>query len=131
MALVTITGSISYDAAHEEFKFGGLTAGEALVAGHAVLIKSDAKIYKAGTSVVTGSTQVAFDGFVMRDYASGDAVTIIGQGNIVMLDGNAGLTVGKELWLSATAGVLSDAKIAGADTPVAKAVSSSAIRVLR
>jgi hypothetical protein len=130
MALVTITGSNSYSAA----KYGltmPLEAGEAIVGGYACYVKSDGKAWLAGTAVATGTTQVAFDGFAMRDYAAGDAVTLIGVGNIVMLDGNAGLTAGKELYLSATAGVLSDAKIAGADQPVAKAVSTSAIRVLR
>lgn len=130
MALIVITGSNSYSAA----KYGltlPLEAGEALVGGYACVIKSDGKAYHAGTSVVTGTTQVSFDGFAMRDYSSGDAVTLIGQGSVVMLDGNAGLTIGKELYLSATAGVLSDAKIAGTDQPVAKAISTSAVRVLR
>lgn len=131
MALVTITGSISYDGAHPGYRQAEATAGEALVGGYACYLKSDGKVYHAGTSVSTGTTQVAFDGFAVRNYAVGDAVTLIGQNNVLMLDGNAGLTIGKELWLSATAGVLSDAKIAGADTPVAKAISTSAIRVLR
>lgn len=131
MALVTITGSISYDGAHPEFRLAEKVAGEALIAGYACYLKSDDKIYHAGTSVATGTTQVAFDGFVMRNYAAGEAVTLIGRDNVIMVDGNAGLTIGKELYLSATAGVLSDAKIAGSDQPVAKAISTSAIRVLR
>lgn len=131
MALITITGSISYSAAHDGFKFVG-EAGEALIAGYACYVKpSDKKIYHAGTAVQTGTTQVQFDGFVVRDYAITDAVTLIGRDNVIMLDGNAGLGSVGDLWLSATAGVLSDAKIAGQDQPVAKAISSSAIRVLR
>jgi len=131
MALITITGSISYDAAHEETKIGGLLTGEVIVAGHACVIKSDGKVYKAGTGIVTGTNTVAFDGFAMRSYGSGDAITLIGDGNVIMMDANAGLTAGADLWLSATAGVLSDAKIAGQDMPVARAVSTSAIRVVR
>ncbi len=131
MALITITGSISYDAAHEETKLGGLVTGEAIVAGHACVIKSDGKVYKAGTAVVTGTMSVGFDGFAMRNYGSGDPITLIGDGNIIMLDANAGLTAGADYWLSATAGVLSDAKIAGVDTPVARGFSTSAIRVVR
>ena len=133
MALVTITGSNSYSVAHYGLKMAIPEAGEALVGGYACLIKSDGKVYHAGTAISggTGTNAVKFDGFVTRDYASGDAVTLIGQGNVLTLDGNAGLTVGTDLYLSATAGVLSDAKIAGQDLPVARAISTSAIRVLR
>ncbi len=135
MALVTITGSNSYSAA----KYGlmlPVEAGEALVAGYACVIKDSsgvAKAYHAGTAVSggTGTNAVKFDGFAVADRASGEAVTLVGQGNIVMLDGNAGLTIGTDLYLSATAGVLSDAKIAGTDLPVARVISTSAIRVLR
>lgn len=130
MANIVITGSNSYSAA----KYGltlPLEAGEALVGGYACYIKSDGKAWLAGTAVATGTNAVQFDGFAMRDYAAGDAVTLIGQGGVVMLDGNAGLTPGDDLYLGATAGVLSDAKVAGADLPVARAISTSAIRVLR
>jgi hypothetical protein len=130
MANVTITGSISYSAA----KYGltiPLEAGETLIAGYACYIKSDGKAWLAGTAIATGTTQVKFDGFVVRDYASGDAVTLIGQGSVLLIDGNAGFNEGDDLWLGATAGVLSDAKVAGQDQPVARAVSTSAIRVVR
>ena len=130
MANITITGSISYSAAKYGFS-QSVEAGEALIGGYACYIKpADRKAYHAGTAVATGTTQVQFDGFVMRDYVSGDAATLIGQGSVIMLDGNAGLAVG-DLWLGATAGVLSDAKVAGADTPVARAITTSSIRVLR
>lgn len=131
MALIVITGSISFDGAHPGYRQAESTAGEALVAGYACYLKSDGKIYHAGTAVATGTTQVAFDGFAMRAYAVGEPVTLIGRDNVIMLDGNGGFTVGKELWLSATAGVLSDAKIAGQDQPVAKAISANSVRVLR
>ena len=131
MALVTITGSNSYSVAHYGLKMAIPEAGEALVAGYACVIKSDGKVYHAGTAVVTGTNAVKFDGFVPMDKAIGDPVTLIGQGNVMTLDGNAGLTAGTDYYLSATAGVLSDAKIAGQDLPVARAISTSAIRVLR
>lgn len=130
MALITITGSISYDAAQYGVKLP-VEAGEALIGGYACYIKNDGKAYHAGTAVQTGTTQVAFDGLAMRDYAAGDAVTLVGQGNLVMVDGNAGLNEGADLWLSATAGVLSDTKIAGQDQPVARVVSKSVIRIVR
>ncbi len=78
MALITITGSISYDGAHEGYKLAGATAGEALVGGYACVLKSDGKIYHAGTAIVTGTNQVAFDGFAMRAYAIDEPVTLIG-----------------------------------------------------
>src|SRR5512139_2772417 len=99
MANITITGSISYSAA----KYGltmPVEAGEAIVAGYACYIKSDGKAWLASTAA-TGTTAVKFDGFAVRDYAAGDAVTLIGQGSVLMLDGNAGLTIGSDLWLGA------------------------------
>lgn len=130
MANITITGSVSYSAA----KYGlnlSVEAGEALVQGYGCVIKSDGKAYHMGTTVQTGTSAVGFDGFAMRDYSSGDAVTLIGQGNVVMLDGNAGLTPGTNLWVGATAGVPSDAKVAGTDLPIARVISSTSVRVLR
>lgn len=130
MANITITGSISYSAA----KYGltlPLEAGEALIAGYACVIKSDGKAYHGSTTVQTGTHAVGFDGFAMRDYGSGDAVSLIGQGNVVMLDANGGLTIGANYWMGATAGVLSDAKVAGTDLPVARAISATSVRVLR
>lgn len=130
MTLITITGSISYSVAKEGMKIATV-AGETIFAGAACVLKSDDKAYLAGTTIVTGTTQVGFDGFAMRDYAANEPITLIGQNSVVMLDGNAGLTTGKELYLSATAGVVSDARVATVDTPVAKAISSTAVRVLR
>lgn len=133
MALIAITGSNSYSVAKYGFTQAA-EAGEALIGGYACYIKpNDKKVYHAGTAVATGTTQVAFDGFVMRDYASGDAVTLVGQGSLIMVDGNAGLpTSGSgDLWLCATAGFLSDGKIAGQDQPVARVVSTTSIRVVR
>lgn len=130
MALVNQTGTISYSVAKYGFS-QACEAGEALTAGFACVIKSDGKAYHAGTTVQTGTMQVGFDGFVMRDYASGDAVTLVGQGSLIMLDGDATLNEGSDLYISATAGRVGDNKVAGVDLPVARVVTTSSIRVLR
>lgn len=131
IALSTGTfGSIAYEG--EKIN---TTAGAALGQFDACYIDSNGQAQKAVSThwLVTGTGgQIAFDGFCVQDVASGEAVTLYGRGS--QLDISAGnLTPDTALWASATAGILSDVPIAaaGTDQPVAKAISTKRIKVLR
>jgi hypothetical protein len=106
-----------------------LFAGEALAKLDAVRIDSDGTVMKAVSTQCTISGEADFDGIVDRVYATGQPVTIFGQG--VVCRYATGMTPGMPLWVSSNAGLLSDAKVASADEPVAKAISATDIKVIK
>lgn len=124
-------GTIGVDAisASRALILTGLIAGEALLAGDAVYIKSDGKVYQAVSTALDLLGDAAFDGMVNSAYAAGDAVTVFGQGTIMSY--GASLTPGALYFVSAAAGKLSDAAIVVGDIQICKAISASEIVVLR
>jgi len=143
MADLTRTNNAWIDATNIGVRISGLQAGEALVAGDAVFIHTDGKLYQSdaadhkdtvtleagGTDPVLETSK--FDGFVMADYASGEGgVTVYGFGSI-LTKYSASQTAGSFYWISGTQGSLSDAKIGTNDSAVAKSISTTDILVLR
>lgn len=104
-----------------------LFAGEALVSGDGVYIKSDGKVWKAVSTAVEATNVAAFAGVVVRDYPVGAPVTIFGQGCVIQL---GTVTPGQLLYVSDTAGLFATTKVATADTAKAKAISTTAIVIL-
>jgi len=104
-------------------------AGEDLGKVDACYIASDGKVYKAVSSQVTISGIADFSGFTNRVVPSGQPVTLFGAGAIFGYA--SALTPGQYLYVSNTAGKLSDTKIASADLPVAKAIDLKNIIVAR
>jgi hypothetical protein len=87
----------------------GLLAGEALGAFDACYIKaSDGKVYKSTGAAANAAAKV--DGYASKATPIGEAVTL--YKNIRVRYGT-GLTPGTRLYLSATAGTLSDAATTG------------------
>lgn len=116
----------------------GLKAGEALTKGWAVRMHSDGTIMGAITTTAETQNLAAgvdvvnsdFLGFVTRDYALGEAVTVLGRGCKFNL-ADATMTPGTRLYVSATKGRISDAPINKGDAPVALATSASQATILR
>lgn len=130
MAAVTIAnpGLDGVSAVRGGLMLSGLFAGEALSKGMAVYIKSDGLVYKAVSTATEATNIAAFAGIVNRDYAAGDAVTIFGQGNVFQI--GESLTPGALLYISATAGSFDTAKVATADTPKVKVISTTSVVIL-
>lgn len=133
MADVTKSASASMDASTGMFApqvTGNLYAGEALAVAAPCYIKaSDGKVYMSNGTAADAAA--GFDGFTARACSAGEAVTLFGVG--ARFRYGTGLTPGASLYMSATAGggVLSDAATTGGTTPVARAISSTDIRVTR
>ena len=134
MANITITtGSVSA-VAGMGLEIKGL-AGASLGAGNACYIGASGEILQSSSAKYIGdftgtAGRTNFDGIAVRDVVSGDAVTLFGRGSVI--GGFAsGMTPGAALWISGTGGILSDAKIATQDAPVAKAISATDILIIR
>lgn len=109
-------------------------AGEEIANGDAVRIDSNGRFVKASSAtwLVTGTTgQVAFDGLAAKDIPSGTFGEIFGDG--VEFEYSTGMTIGTAVWVSNTAGVLADARVAaaGTDQPVAIVRSATVIELIR
>lgn len=103
----------------------GLVAGEALVAGDLVYIKSDGKVWKANGTAATAPALAV--GMVSMISSVGEAATIWFG---VCFNYAASLTPGARYYASATAGALDDAATTGGTVPVAIAVDATQIYVL-
>jgi hypothetical protein len=73
-----------------------IKAGEAIDRGSVCFIDSDGLVYEADT------TASGYMGFAYATYASGEPVTLVGQGGIVAYGDS--MTPGAKLYLSANAG---------------------------
>ncbi|HEU4588148.1 MAG TPA: hypothetical protein VFS11_05855 [Gemmatimonadales bacterium] len=124
MATVPRSGA-SYDVSTAAFALhvSGLLAGEALVAGDAVYIKSDGKLWKSNGTAVNAAA--ACIGFAAGDTDAGEACTVFGIGSRWRYDKAGGLTPGANYYIAATAGRLDTAATTGGLVPVAKAVSTT------
>lgn len=130
MADVTRTNP-SLDAATGQFadQISGLVCGEDIAAGDACYIKgADGAIYKANGTAADEKAKCA--GFAPKAAKSGEPLTLYGPGARFQYDSAAGLTPGKPLFISATAGALGDAATTGGTVPVAKAITTTDIVVI-
>jgi hypothetical protein len=108
-----------------------LYAGEAIPVCSPCFIHTDGKAYKCVSTEVDEANHTKFDGIsIAGAAAANDPVTLFGLGARIHVCAS-GLTIGARYWVSATAGAIYDAKVASADTPIAKAVSATDIRIIR
>ncbi len=108
-------------------------AGVELANGDAVYIDTNGLLQKAGVAATyTGATGVvAFDGLTARNIPSGTFGEVYGRG-AEFFYADSGIVVPSQIWASATAGKLGDAKVGSAtDLPVAQAVSATNIVLIR
>src|SRR4051812_39055620 len=104
---------------------GNLYAGEALNAVSPCYIKaSDGKVYMSNGTAATEPAK--FDGFTLGACAINEAVTLYGAG--ARFKYGSGLTIGADLYVSATAGSLADAATTGGTTVIARVVTATDIR---
>lgn len=107
-------------------RISGLLAGEAIAAWDACYIKSDGKIWRSnGTSA---NAAAKCDGFAFAASAVGEAVTLYFGVNAQY---GAGMTPGARLYVSATAGALSDAATTGGTAPVGFVVDATRVHVFQ
>lgn len=125
MADLTVSGDMDFEATSLQrcmiYKDPDLTCGEALTKGQPCYIKdTDGKAYKAV------STVGKFHGFAYDTYAVGDKVVLVGPGGKMLYTAAAGLTPGQPVYISGTAGKVSDVVIS-ALAPIGFAVSDQSI----
>lgn len=107
---------------------GDLYAGEVLAAVAPCYIKaSDGKVYQCNGTAANEAAK--FDGFTARAVDINQPVTLYGIG--ARFQYGSGMTIGADLYLSATAGVLADAPTAGGLVPIARVITATDIRVTR
>lgn len=106
----------------------GLVAGEAIPAVAPCYIKSDGKVYKAVSTQTTISGIADVHGFSPKAYNVGEAISLYGAG--ARFDYGTGLTPGAYLYVSATAGALSNVAVATLDKPCALVINATDIIVL-
>jgi hypothetical protein len=99
-------------------------AGEAISAGDPCYIKSDGKVWRSIGTTADAAAKV--DGWAPVAAASGEAVTLLTD---VDFRWGASMTPGTRLYLSLTAGTLSDTTTAGGTTACAMAIDATRIRV--
>jgi hypothetical protein len=104
-------------------------AVETIAAGDAVFINANGKLEKAGTTkgvIISGAFGVdyKFDGLAPREIVSGSYGEIYGAGSEWHY-ADSGLTIGRGVFPSATAGKLADAAVSSNDQPVGKAISAT------
>lgn len=139
MALITKSSVVDIDVntAKRLPPISPLTAGEDLAAGAPCYQQSDGEVYEC-VSTVTKWGEAEFLGFTPIAYLENEVVTLFGKG--LRLNYASGMTIGQQLWISATAGRLSDAPIVGVggiyeaittDEPVAIVISATDIVVIK
>jgi hypothetical protein len=101
-----------------------LLTGEAISAGDPCYVKSDGKVWRSIGTTADAAAKV--DGWAAGAAALGEAVTLLTD---VEFHWGSGMTPGARLYLSLTAGTLSDATTAGGTGAVAKAIDATRIRV--
>lgn len=107
-----------------EHQLNNIVAGEDLVAGDMVYIKSDGKAWKANGTADTAPAY--YDGIVLQAATAGDGVSV--HRGIVVHYGS-GMTPGARYYISATAGRLDSAPTTGGTVPAAKAVDATRLYI--
>jgi hypothetical protein len=101
-----------------------LLAGAAISAGDPCYIASTGLVQRSIGTTADAAAKV--DGWAAGAAASGEAVTLLTD---VEFHWGSGMTPGARMYLSLTAGTLSDATTAGGTGAVAKAIDATRIRV--
>lgn len=131
MSLVTRSTSASMDTSTGMFApqaTGNLYAGEALDAVAPCYIKaSDGLVYMSNATNQDEAAKI--DGWTARATALGQPVTLFGVG--ARFRYGTSLTPGANYYLGATAGRIDTAATTGGAIPVARAINSTDIRILR
>lgn len=129
MTLITKSSTIYLADTNAPLRISGF-AGSALDAGAPCYIDSNGKVLMAASGLVDEANHTMFDGVTISAVVVNGPVTLFGLGSRVHI-AESGLTIGSRVWSGSVAGTLSDAKIASADTPIAKVCSATDIRIVR
>lgn len=126
MAAVAKSGtpSISTDVPCHAHQITGLRAGQALTVGDPCYIKSDGKVWRSIGTTADAAAKV--DGWCLQTAALDEGVSLYSDVNIRW---GSGMTPGARMYLSLTAGTLSDAPTAGGVTACAMAIDATRLRV--
>lgn len=126
MATITKSGTVSLATTEPcpAHQITGLLAGEALLNGDLVYIKSTGGVWKADGGANDAEAAVA--GIVLIAAQVGEAVTIYFDVNVRY---GATLTPGAKLYLSATDGLIDDAATTGGTAPIGFVIDATRIRV--
>lgn len=130
MALLTRAATASPDASTAMFveHISGLVAGETIDAAAPCYIKaSDGKVYMSNGTAADAAAKV--DGFSAEPAKAGQGVTLLGRGLRIGQYGT-GLTIGALYYLGTTAGRLDTATTTGGTVALAKAITTTDIRVV-
>jgi hypothetical protein len=127
MAEITRIAAPSFDSSNPALKkTSGFLAGEDVLAGDWVYMKSDGKWWKATGAAATAPAKGK--GMVALDAKANEACTVLGAG--WRWNYGTGLTPGAQYFISgAVAGGLADAASTGGTTSVAFAVSATDIEI--
>jgi hypothetical protein len=102
----------------------GLFAGEDLAVWDACYIKSDGLVWKSNGTSANAAAKV--DGYAPAVTKAGEPVTLYKN---VRVRYGAGLTPGARIYLSATAGTLSDAATTGGTAPIGFVVDATRVHL--
>ena len=130
MALVARNADAGIDMATASVapQISGLIAGEDLdLCAPVYIAAADGKVYMSDGSAANEAAGI--DGFTARAVKQGQPVTMFGAGT--RMGYGTGLTPGAVYYIAATAGRLDTAATTGGLVPVAKAITSTDIRVIR
>jgi hypothetical protein len=131
MADLTKSASASMDTSTGMFapqKTGNLYAGEALGVAVPCYIKAaDGLVYQSNGTAANEAAK--FDGVTPRAYAIGEPVTLFGVG--ARFRYGTGLTIGADLFISATAGKLADAATTGGVRAIARVMTATDIVITK
>ncbi len=103
-------------------KLSTLVAGENIAAGDACYIKSDGKVWRSTGTAVAAAAKV--NGFAPYAVNAGETITLFFN---VTFNYGAALTPGAQVFLSATAGALSDIATVGGTAPIGFIVDATRI----
>ena len=126
MALVARSTGVSHDSSNPFLaSINGLSAGEAVVEGDVLYLKSDGLLWLADGTAATAPAVAR--GFAAGPASANEPVTALCYGWRFLYDTAAGLTPGALLYLMSTPGRLSTVATTGGTTPIAYAVSTTDI----
>ena len=131
MAQITRSSTVSMDvnSGMKAHYISGLTAGSAISAGDCCYIDDQGKVLRTDSSLHTSGSIVYYAGFAPKAYASGEACTLVGAG--ARFDYSSGMTPGEYLSSGSTSGSLINTAFNVNDLPVALAISSTDIQIIR
>lgn len=128
MSLVARAG-MSYDSSNMFLPgIHGLLAGEAVVAGDLLYLKSDGLLWLATGTAANAAAKAV--GMAAGPASAGEPVTAYQSGWRWLYDTAGGLTPGAEYFLAATAGRLDTAATTGGTVVIARALSTTDIQLI-